>query len=155
MNATLLGSALARGGRRIVFAQTDDSAVLHGPFVELRPLSDDVNAYLVTHGLALSNSLTAGEIAAVLARIVQDGSLAVIPALRYATIDAVRAALRALYLTATRAEAIMLGDFLGTLTDTQLRALFGMTQIQVNSLRTNKLGPAATQATAIRSAAGA
>lgn len=137
-----------------MFTQLDDAGALHGPFVELRPIAEDVNAYMAAHGAALLGSLKAAEIAHHLSRIVQDGSLYAIPALRYATVGDVRAALRELYRTATRTEAIMVADFLNTLTDAQLRALFNMTQTEVTALRLNKLQPTADSAAKIRAEQG-
>lgn len=64
-------------------------------------------------------------------------------------------ALRAAYATASKLEAIMIGDYLSTLTDTQLQNAFGLTPTQVTNLRTNKLTPAASTASTIRSAVGA
>jgi hypothetical protein len=63
--------------------------------------------------------------------------------------------LRSGYQSATRIEAIFAGDFLASLTDTQLRNLFGMTQGEVTTLRTNKLTPAANAAATIRATTGA
>lgn len=65
------------------------------------------------------------------------------------------AALRIAYQDATKIDAIMIGDFLNTLTDAQLRTAFNMTQAQVTSLRTNKLTPAANAASTIRASSGA
>jgi hypothetical protein len=64
-------------------------------------------------------------------------------------------ALRAAYQDATRTEAIFTGDFLGSLTDAQLRNAFGITQAQVTTLRTNKLVPAENAANTIRATSGA
>jgi hypothetical protein len=64
------------------------------------------------------------------------------------------AALREAYGSATRVEAIMIGDFLGSLTDGQLQTAFSMTAPQVTTLRTNKLTPATNAATTIRAATG-
>ena len=49
----------------------------------------------------------------------------------------------------------MIGDFLASLTDTQLRNAFSMTAGQVTTLRTNKLTPATNAATTIRATTGA
>jgi hypothetical protein len=64
-------------------------------------------------------------------------------------------ALRLAYAAATKLEAIMMGDYLSILTDTQLQNAFGLTPTQVTNLRVNKLTPAANTASAIRAAIGA
>lgn len=105
----------------------------------------------------------APQVAAELERIETSGNVVLIAAngsaaslsTAYATLAQVRAALRAAYAAATRMEAIMIGDYLASLTDAQLQSLFGMTAGQVNNLRTNKLTPAANAAATIRAAAGA
>lgn len=81
------------------------------------------------------------------------GSLAV-PTFVKSTVAQNAAAVRIAYQTATQLRAIMIGDFLSSLTDAQLRAAFGITQAQVLVLRTNKLTPAANSAASIRAAAG-
>jgi hypothetical protein len=81
------------------------------------------------------------------------GSLAN-PTTNYSTPAQNFAALRVVYQTVTQTQAIFIGDFLNTLTDVQLENAFGLTQTQVTNLRSNKLQPAATLATSIRSAVG-
>ncbi len=86
--------------------------------------------------------------------VTTNGSLAT-PVLILSTAAANFAALRTAYLTATKVEAIMMGDFLSTLTDGQLQTAFGLTAGQVTTLRTNKLTPAASAASTIRATTGA
>lgn len=93
------------------------------------------------------------EIKSNLAEIMTNGSLAVVT-LKNSTVAENAAALVVAYVDAKRTEAIMIGDFLNSLTDAQLRTAFGLTQQQVTNLRTNKLAPAATEAAAIRAADG-
>ena len=114
-----------------------------------------VTAFLTANAAALLESLVASETADRLALIVQSGSLAVVPALKCAALNDVQDALRAFYAAATRNDAIMVGDYLNSLTDAQLRTLFSMTAAQVTTLRTNKLAPAASLASSIRAATGA
>lgn len=64
-------------------------------------------------------------------------------------------ALRAAYGVASKLEAIMIGDYLNTLTDAQLQAAFSLSAAQVTNLRNNKLIPAANTASAVRAAVGA
>jgi len=75
--------------------------------------------------------------------------------LRYSTAAANFAELREAFRQASEKEAIMIGDFLGSLTNAQLMAAFGMTNAQVNNLRSSKLDQAATIAASIRSSSGA
>ncbi len=85
--------------------------------------------------------------------VTTNGSLAT-PVLILSTAAANFAALRAAYQTSTKVEAIMIGDFLSTLTDAQLQTAFSLTAGQVTTLRTNKLTPAASAAATIRAATG-
>jgi len=108
---------------------------------------------LSAYAVQLASDLASAEASAWVERIKQDGSTVTVT-LTHSTLAAVRSALRQAYQNATRTEAIMLADFLGTLTDGQLQTLFSMTAGQVTSLRTNRLTPAASLATSIRTAAG-
>lgn len=65
------------------------------------------------------------------------------------------AALRAEFANATRTEAIMIGDYLNTLTNAQIANAFEITTGQASTLRTNKLAPAAALADSIRASTGA
>lgn len=115
---------------------------------------DNLNAALAAYAVTLAADITAREIARNVADVLANGSLAS-PTLNYSTAAANFAALRAAYQTATRVDAIMIGDFLSTLTDAQLQTAFGLTSGQVTTLRANKLTPAANAAATIRAAAGA
>lgn len=114
---------------------------------------DNLNAALAAYATQLAIDIATTEIGADLAAILRDGSAAVVTTV-YATLAQIRTALRNAYQNATRQDAIMLGDFLSSLTDAQLQTLFSMTAGQVTTLRANKLTPAATTAAAIRAAAG-
>jgi hypothetical protein len=93
------------------------------------------------------------EIARNIFDVVSRGSLAT-PRLKASTAAQNFAALRIEYQTASQLTAIMIGDFLSTLTDAQLQTAFGISAGQVTTLRTNKLTPAASAAATIRAAAG-
>ncbi len=157
MTPTLLQTIPARGRSLIIFIQTHTDNTEYGPFVELRGLADDISAFLTAHAAALLASLVAAEIADRLSLIVANGSLAVVPALRFATLADVQAALRAFYSTAVRDDAIMVGDYFNVTfpTDAQLRVVLGITLAQATALRANKLAPATALATSIRAATGA
>lgn len=115
--------------------------------------SDDLNAALAAYAVILSSNINLAEIAANVAAVIANGSLATI-SLVYSTAADNRAAGRAAYLNSTRTEAIMIGDFLNTLSDAQLATIFNITTGQAATLRTNKLAPAASLATSIRAAVG-
>ena len=115
--------------------------------------ADDLNAALAAYATQLSADLVTGELGENLGRMQTDGSTASVIT-RHCTLAQLRTALRQAYQTATRQEAIMLGDFLSGLTDGQLQALFGMTALQVTTLRVNKLTPAANTAASVRAGQG-
>ena len=115
-------------------------------------LFDAVSA-LSAYAVQLAASIKQAEIDRNVREIVTYGSLAQ-TILNWSTVNENFAALREYYRTATQVEAIMAGDFLSARTDTQLKSLFGYTQVQADNLRTNKLTPAAQAAASIRSASG-
>lgn len=142
-----------RDGRRYVFeAHTDHTGRVFGvPW--LAGAGVDPQGQLLAHAAQIEAASTAGEIETNVGSVTAIGSEATIT-LVYSTAGQNRTALRAAYLSATRVEAVMIGDFLNTLTDGQLQALFSMNLAQVLLLRTNKLGPAAATASSIRSTTG-
>lgn len=115
--------------------------------------ADDLAARLTADGTRLLAELVIDEIASNMGNIETDGSLAVVT-LAFSTAAQNAAAIRAIYKSATRSQAAMIGDFLNTLTDAQNAAAFGITTTQAATLRTNTLVPAATLAANIRAAAG-
>lgn len=142
-----------RDGRNITQEKfiLSDGQNLESVFVS--PVGFDAASHLTVAGTLLLASLTQAEIDANVAQVMAVGSLAN-PTLSFSTASANFDALRAAYANAVRVEAVMIGDFLGTLTDANLRNAFGMTQNQVNNLRINKLTPAASFAASIRAAVG-
>jgi hypothetical protein len=113
----------------------------------------DTSAVLTARATQIGNDLATAETAANIAQITALGSLAS-PTLIYSTAAALRTALRAAYQTATQVCAIMIGDYLASLTDAQLQAAFAMTAGQVVVLRAGRLTPAASAAATIRAAVG-
>lgn len=109
---------------------------------------------IAAHAAQLEDQLAAAETLQNMAAVVSDGSLAVLT-FAYSTVAQNRGALRIAYMAATRQEAVMIGDFLSTLTNAQLQALFGLTAGQVTTLRTAKLTPASNAASTIRATTGA
>lgn len=140
-------------GRRWIIERHVDNASVARIISYLAAQAADANALLAAHAAQLTLKLSDDEIQENIAEVISVGSLAT-PSLIYSTAADNFSALRQVYLTATDRQAIMIGDFLSTLTDTQLRNAFNMTLAQVTTLRTNKLTPAATIAAQIRAAMG-
>jgi hypothetical protein len=155
VNSTLISAVAARDAEReVIFTLGPDAAGLtHGPFIEFRPIADDVATFLAGEAVSLTQSLTDAEIASNIMDVATQGSLAT-PTLRYSTAAQNFAALRAVYQFATQLQSVMIGDFLNTLTNAQLATAFGITTSAAATLRTNKLAPAAAIATNIRANTG-
>ena len=144
--------AQADGRRWIRERHTDQVGLLY-EFAWLAAAAQDAPAVMNARVASINVDLIAAEIGRNVADVLANGSLAS-PRIVYGTAAQSFAGLRAAYATATRTDAIMIGDFLGTLTDGQLQTAFSMTAGQVTTLRTAKLTPAATLAASIRAAAG-
>ena len=121
-------------------------------------IATDQNAHLAQSAINLAASLnataTAAEINQNITNVTTLGSLAVVT-FNNSTVAANVAVLRAAYATATQQQAIMIGDYLNSLTNAQLMAAFSLSSAQVNTLRTNKLVPAASAAVTVRASVGA
>jgi hypothetical protein len=157
VSSVLSKEGAQRDGRFWVLEMHTDQVGVVYPIRYLAPsgtLDAALNATMSARATQIGMDIATAEAQADLDRIKADGSLATVTTV-YATISDVRAALRAAYVTATRTEAIMIGDFLSTLTNAQLQTLFSMTSGQVTTLRSSKLTPAASAAATIRAATGA
>lgn len=154
VSSETVSTSTQRDGRRYVLERHIDHLGVAHERTWLAGAADNLAAALSAYAATLLDILRDREIAANMAAILADGSLATIT-LQHSTAGENRSALRDAYRTATRVEAIMIGDFLNTLTDAQLQSVFGMTAQQVTTLRTTKLAPAASAAATIRSATGA
>ncbi len=154
VSSVLVAESAQKDGRKWIQETHTDNVGLVYVIRYLAAVGLDTAAIMAARATQLGDDLTAAEIAANVARITADGSLATI-VLNYSTALQSRTALRAAYLTATKVDAIMIGDFLSGLTDGQLQTLFSMTAGQVTTLRTNKLTPAAAAAATIRASTGA
>ena len=119
----------------------------------LCPAVWDASSAMLARASQLYADKIQGEIDSNVNDITLRGSLAS-PTIKYSTVAANAAALREAYRSSTRTEAVMIGDYLNTLTNAQLQAAFGLTAGQVSTLRTNKLAPAATLAASIRASTG-
>jgi len=152
-SSVIESSLLQKDGRSWVHEIHTDLVGLKYDHVYLADAALDHNAALAAYAVILAANLAAAEIASNIAAVTTIGSLAS-PTFVYSIVADNVAALRAAYLIATQAQAIMIGDFLSSLTNVQLENAFGLTLPQVTTLRTNKLTPAATAATTIRAAVG-
>lgn len=152
--STIVSDARQIDGRRAIIEQHTDQLGIVYPIFWTADAGTDATAAMSARAPTLNVDLTAREIAANLAQVATLGSLAT-PAFNYSTVAQNVAALRLAYATATQVQAIMTGDYLASLTDTQLQSAFGLTAAQVTSLRAAKLTPAANAAATIRAAAGA
>ena len=153
VSSIIADTAVQIDGRKWVRETHTDNIGLKWERNYLAGALDDLNAALAAYAVILAANITAQEIASNLSAVLANGSLAV-PTFVYSTQSANLTALRAAYTTATRNDAIMIGDFLSSLTDGQLQTIFSMSAGQVTTLRSNKLTPAATLAASIRSATG-
>jgi len=113
----------------------------------------DWSTRLAANAAALAQRIIDSEIWDNLRDIVQNGSLATLT-FNHCTQIQLASVVRSEYRGLTGIHATMIGDFLSSLTDAQLRTVFSITQGQVTTLRTNKLTPAAARAAAIRADAG-
>lgn len=143
-----------KDGRRWISELHTDQLGLKYPFSYLAPNAAwDAIATMNARVATINANLTASEIASNVAQVLLLGSLAS-PVLNYSTAAANFASLRTAYATATQVQAVMIGDFLSSLTDVQLETAFGFTLTQVTTLRSTKLTPAATAAATIRATTG-
>jgi hypothetical protein len=150
---TVSVSVQADGRRYVLEHHTDHLGVVH-PRTWLAGAADNLAAALAAYATNFTEALRQREIGENIASVMLNGSTAT-TTFQHSTAAENRTALRAAYLTATRTEAIMIGDFLASQTNAVLQTLFSMTNTQVNTLRTNKLTPAANAAATIRAATGA
>lgn len=140
-------------GRRSIIERHVDSLGAEYQFIWLAPANADANVVLAARAISLLADRATGEIATNIAAVSTIGSIAS-PTLFYSTTAANLAALRAIFPQSTQTQAIMIGDFLSSLTSAQLQTIFAMTAGQVTTLRANRLTPAASAAVTIRAAVG-
>ena len=142
-----------KSGRWCVRAVVDATESLFAWF-GYEPSQQDVDDHVAQIIARRAADIVQKEIDANIASVMLSGSLAAYT-LDNSTAAQNFAALREAYRSATQTQAVMVGDFLSSLTNNQLQNAFGMTAGQVTTLRDNKLTPAATAAATIRAAAGA
>lgn len=151
--SVVLSDSVQKDGRRWIIEQHTDNLGLKYLIFYLCAANFDKAAALAARAIQLALDIQGGEIATNIAQVFANGSLGVTTT-NYSTNNQNLAALRTAYQTATKLDAIMIGDFVSSLADGQLQTIFSMTAGQVTTLRTNKLTPAANAATAIRAATG-
>lgn len=153
VNSTIVSQVTQKDGRIAVDERHIDDVGQVWNIGYLAAAADNLSALLAAHASSLDSNLRIGEILKNVDSVMTNGSLAV-PTFQYSTQNQNLTALRAFYAMASKLQAIMVGDFLSSLTDGQLQSIFSMTAGQVTTLRANKLTPAANTASAIRAAAG-
>lgn len=142
-----------KNGSQTVHEKHTDLAGVVRDIVYTALAGDDLTAAMTSHAVDLGIGLELAEVAANILGVTTLGSL-FSPTFVYSTVAENVAALRLAYLTASRIEAVMMGDFLNSLSNLQIQNAFGLTAGQVTTLRTNKLTPAANLATSIRASTG-
>jgi hypothetical protein len=153
-SSTIAEVGTQRDGRRWVLEKHIDHLGIEHVRNWLAEAGEDLDFALASYAIRLLDDLRDAEIQRNVANVMADGRLAETSTVYSTAMQGINA-LRAAYQDATRTEAIFTGDFLGSLTDAQLRNAFSITQAQVGSLRTNKLTPAENAASTIRAASGA
>lgn len=147
-----LGHLQANGMRYVVETHTDDFAVTER--VEYGPVGAlDYSQIMLNRAAAIAAEKIASEVSQNISAIVHQGSLASIKLVR-STAAQNLGPLREAYRNADREAAIMVADYLATLTDAQLRNIFSKIQAEVTALRATKLTPAIDMANTIRAARG-
>jgi hypothetical protein len=159
MPATIVSSTVVednpqRDTRRAIRERHLDSVGREYLVCYLALASFDAAAACAARAAQILADAGAAETAANIGAVTTLGSLAQ-PTFVYSTVAANVVALRAAYLIATQLQAVMIGEYLSTLTDAQLMSAFGLTQPQVTTLRSSKLTPAANIAANIRATTGA
>lgn len=147
-----MGQAQSDGRRYVRETHTD----AFGDFVACEYLAADGTDYaavMTARAIAIDEEKKQSEISRNIASISEHGSLAV-TLFKYSTKAENISPLREAYRRAGRETCIMIADYLATLTDAQLRNIFGKTQAQVDTLRADKLTPAIDLANKIRNAGG-
>lgn len=111
------------------------------------------STHLFNNAQTIVPTVAQSEIASNVAQVTALGSLAH-PVTIYSTAAQNVAVLPAVYALATQTQAIMLGDYFNSLSDTVLQNVLTLTAQQVTTLRTNYLAPSAITAASIRLAVG-
>ena len=139
----------------VIEQHTDSLGVIH-QITYLAPAGTTASQAATTcanRDASMSAELKAREIAANIAAVSTLGLNAVLTFIE-STPTQNATAVRQVYAAMTQTQAIFTGEYLSTLSDATLQAVFGLSAGQVTTLRTNVLTPAAATAATIRAAAG-
>lgn len=153
VSSLIVHEQIQRDGRRWILEEHTDHLGRKLQFHYLAAAGVVSATELAEHAIRLGNEAKRNEISANISQVTSSGSEAVTTTV-HSTAAENFAALRAAYQGASRFEAIMIADFLSSLSDARLQTAFGMTAGQVTTLRANKLTPAAAAATTIRASSG-
>src|SRR5579864_3404309 len=146
MSATITSSIvdrddLQKDGRRWIHELHTDSLGVQHPNVYMAPNAGwDANAQLAGNAANILAALAAAEVASNFAQVEALGSLAS-PVTHYSTAAQNTAALSATWKTLTQTQAIMIGDYLNTLSLAVLESVFGWTPAQAQNISTTYLIP--------------
>ena len=99
---------------------TDHLGVVHEVWYRMQTPAYDTNAALAARAVTLAADLAKAEVLENVVAVQASGSLAA-PTFVHSTVAQNASGLRQAYQTATRIEAVMIGDYLASLTDGQLR----------------------------------
>jgi len=141
-------------GRTWVRETHTDHLGLEYVYSYLAAAGTDTNAVMAARVATIDGYLTRNEIRTNIESVSRYGSLVPSVTLDYSTATQNASALREAYKTMVQAEAVMVGDYLNTLTNAQIANAFGITTGQAATLRTNKLAPAAALAASLRAETG-
>jgi hypothetical protein len=153
VSSKIIADLVQRDGRHWITERHVDNAGIEHLVTYLAAVGTDAAAVMAARVAQLAADIATGEITANVADVINRGSLAS-PSLVYSIAADNIAALREVYRTSTDRQAVMIGDYLSSLSNAQLQTAFGLTAGQVTTLRSAKLTPAATLAGQIRAAAG-
>lgn len=153
VTSVIVSSNPQADGRFSVRERHTDSLGNNYFFDYLADQAADQNVHLASTATNILPPLAQAEIGSNISSVQSLGSLAV-PVFLFSTVAANVAALRVAYLIATQSQAVMIGDYLSSLTTGQLQSAFGLTVPQITTLRANFLTPASTVAANIRASVG-
>lgn len=154
--SSVLSAAVQSDGRNQVHEVHTDLVGLTHDLSYLANVGADLNANLVLHATNLGNDLANAEIANNLNNAMTLGAGAVgLNKTIYSTAQQNTAALTAIWLSLLNTQAIFVGEYLNTLSDAVLQAVFGWTPAHEATIRSTYLVPYAAMAANIRSATNA
>ena len=153
--SSVFAARLQKDGRSNVVETHVDLVSISHQIGYVSAIGDDLDVNLAAHAQALSDDLAAMEVSNNLNNAMTLGKFANgINTTIYSTNAQNVAALQAAWPTMLAVPAIFVGEYLSTLSDAVLQAVFGWTAQKEQNVRTNFLTPYATIAASIRAATG-